>query len=347
MTLGPVMLDIGGPELDAEDRELLHHPAVGGVILFSRNYVDPEQLEALATEIHAVRRPSLIVAVDQEGGRVQRCREGFTALPPVHRIGRLYDLAPDEARSIAQSCGWLMAAELRAAQVDISFAPVLDLDKGVSEVIGDRSFHRSPEVVADLAGRYCSGMRMAGMVATGKHFPGHGSVVADSHKSLPVDSRPYADIAEDMLPFERMIPRHLEAVMPAHVVYSQLDENPAGFSKWWLKSELRKRIGFQGVIFSDDLSMEAAAIAGGPRDRAIKAMEAGCDMVLVCNDRQAAIDVVERLDGHSNPASQVRLARLHGRKAPGSSDLAKLPLWREARDLIAHLSDRPDLVLNG
>lgn len=347
MTLGPVMLDIDGPELDAEDREVLRHPAVGGVILFSRNFVDPEQLGRLAADIHAVRRPSLIVAVDQEGGRVQRCREGFTALPPVHSVGRLYELAPQEARTIAQSCGWIMAAELRAAQVDISFAPVLDLDRGVSEVIGDRSFHRSPEIVANLAARFCSGMRSAGMVATGKHFPGHGAVIADSHKSLPVDSRTYADIAEDMLPYERLIPSHLEAVMPAHVVYSQLDEKPAGFSSWWLNSELRTRLGFQGVIFSDDLSMEAAAIAGGPSDRARMALEAGCDMVLVCNDRKAAAEVLESLDGYSNPASQVRLARLHGRKALGWSDLASSPLWRDAREAIAHLADRPNLVLDG
>ena len=347
MTLGPVMLDIAGPELDAEERELLRHPAVGGVILFSRNYIDPEQLARLAHDIHAARNPPLIVAVDQEGGRVQRCTEGFTILPPVHRIGRLHDLLPQEAKSIAHSCGWIMAAELRAAGVDISFAPVLDLDRGVSEVIGDRSFHRSPDVVAVLAGRYCSGMRAAGMVATGKHFPGHGAVVADSHKSLPEDHRPYVDILEDMQPFERLIPTQLEAIMPAHVVYSQLDEKPAGFSSWWLGSELRGRLGFQGVIFSDDLSMEAAVVAGGPCDRARAALGAGCDMVLVCNDRGAAVEVLCLLEDHSDPTSQVRLARLHGRKTPGWSELANSPLWREARDTIAHLADRPDLVLDG
>jgi beta-N-acetylhexosaminidase len=347
MTLGPVMLDINGPELDSEERELLCHPAVGGVILFSRNYVDPGQLSRLTDDIHAVRKPRLIVAVDQEGGRVQRCLDGFTVLPPVHRIGRLYDLLPQEAKSIAQSCGWIMAAELRAAGVDISFAPVLDLDRGVSEVIGDRSFHRSAEVVAVLASRYCAGMRVAGMVATGKHFPGHGAVVADSHKALPEDHRPYADIMEDMQPYERLIPTQLEAVMPAHVVYSQLDVKPAGFSSWWLGSELRGRLGFQGVIFSDDLSMEAAAVVGGPCDRARAALGAGCDMVLVCNDRDAAVAVLGLLEERSDPASQVRLARLHGRKAPEWSELVKSPLWRQARVTLAHLADRPELVLDG
>jgi beta-N-acetylhexosaminidase len=347
MTLGPVMLDIEGPELGSEERELLSHPAVGGVILFSRNYVDPEQLRKLTHDIHALRSPSLIIAVDQEGGRVQRCIDGFTVLPPVHRIGRLYDLAPQEAKSIAQSCGWIMAAELRAAGVDISFAPVLDLDRGVSEVIGDRSFHRSADGVAILATRYCTGMRAAGMVATGKHFPGHGAVVADSHKSLPEDHRPYVDIVDDMQPYERLIPTQLEAVMPAHVVYSQLDEKPAGFSSWWLGKELRGRLGFQGVIFSDDLSMEAAAVAGGPCDRARAALGAGCDMILVCNDRDSAVAILSLLEGHSDPTSQVRLARLHGRKAPGWGELKTLPAWRGARDTLAHLADRPELVLNG
>jgi beta-N-acetylhexosaminidase len=203
MTLGPVMLDIEGLALTAEDRELLRHPNVGGVILFARNYESPEQLARLTGEIHALRRPELVVAVDQEGGRVQRFREGFTRLPPMHLLGRRYDLERDHALQLAETCGWLMAAELRAAGVDLSFAPVLDLDYGLSEVIGDRAFHRDPEAWRDLAGRFAAGMRHAGMASVGKHFPGHGGVVADSHHALPEDRRPYADLLDDMRPYER------------------------------------------------------------------------------------------------------------------------------------------------
>lgn len=347
MTLGPVMFDLDGPELTAEEREILAHPAVGGVILFARNYVDPQQLSTLTGQIHSVRQPPLLVSVDQEGGRVQRFLRGFTPLPAVHLIGRRFDLEPEVAADLAEVCGWIMAAELRSVGVDLSFAPVLDLDWGISEVIGDRAFHRSPETVARLAGRYATGMKTAGMVATGKHFPGHGAVVVDSHRALPEDHRSYADIAEDMRPYERLIPSLLEAVMPAHVVFSQLDNRPAGFSRWWLTEELRGRLGFQGVIFSDDLSMEAAAVAGDPPDRARAALEAGCDMILVCNNRDAAIKVIESLEKHSEPASQVRLARLHGKPAQERAALRASASWQDARARLGHLDDRPDLVLDG
>ena len=250
MTLGPVMLDLRGPELTAGEAEMLAHPAVGGVILFTRNYESPGQLEALTAAVHAVRRPSLLVAVDQEGGRVQRFREGFTPLPPVHLLGHHYDLDEAAALELAETCGWLMAAELRAAGVDLSFAPVLDLDRGVSEVIGDRAFHRDPEAVSRLAGRYAAGMRSAGMFATGKHFPGHGGVVADSHLSLPEDRRAYPDLLEDLRPYERLIAQGLGAVMVAHVVYSRLDPLPASFSRWWLAQELRTRLRFRGLLSS-------------------------------------------------------------------------------------------------
>ncbi len=347
MTLGPVMLDLAGVELEAQDRELLRHPAVGGVILFSRNYESPQQLAALTTEIHALRKPGLLIAVDQEGGRVQRFRDGFTLLPPVHLIGRQYDIDRDAARDSAAAAGWLMAAELRASGIDLSFAPVLDLDYGISTVIGDRAFHRSPEVVAELAGRFVRGMRDAGMMATGKHFPGHGAVVADSHLALPEDHRPYADIAEDMRPYERLIGAGLEAVMVAHVVYSELDPTPAGFSRWWLTEELRTRMRFHGVIFSDDLSMAAAAAMGEMPERAQRALAAGCDMVLVCNDRRAAVRVVESLEGYSEPASQVRLAHLHGRGAQTRESLCASDSWSRACGVVAHLLERPDLVLDG
>ncbi|MGB5209815.1 MAG: beta-N-acetylhexosaminidase [Gammaproteobacteria bacterium] len=347
MTLGPVMLDLAGVELEAEDRDLLRHPAVGGVILFSRNYESPAQLTALTAEIHALRKPALLIAVDQEGGRVQRFREGFTALPPVHLIGRHYDIDHDAGRRSAAAAGWLMAAELRACGVDLSFAPVLDLDYGVSTVIGDRAFHRSAEVVAELAGRFIRGMRDAGMMATGKHFPGHGAVVADSHLALPEDHRPYVDIAEDIQPYERLIGAGLEAVMVAHVVYVELDPAPAGFSRWWLTEELRRRMRFHGVIFSDDLSMAAAAAMGDMPERARRALAAGCDMILVCNDRPAAISVVESLAAHSEPASQVRLAHLHGRGARTLDSLCTSKDWSQACSIVAHLLERPDLVLDG
>jgi beta-N-acetylhexosaminidase len=347
MTLGPVMLDIAGTRLAPEDRELLAHPNVGGVILFSRNYESPAQLQELTREIHALRHPELVIAVDQEGGRVQRFREGFTPLPPMHMLGRHYELEHDRALQLAETSGWLMAAELRAAGVDLSFAPVLDLDYGLSEIIGDRAFHRDPEVVARLAGRFAAGMRRAGMGAVGKHFPGHGGVVADSHHALPEDRRAYADLLDDMRPYELLIGEGLAGVMVAHVVYTRLDRMPAGFSRWWLGTELRIRLRFQGAIFSDDLSMAGAAFAGSPEQRAALALEAGCDVVLVCNDRAAAIAVVESLGDWYEPAAHLRLARLRGR---GHYDepLRATPEWQRAEAMVREFEDgRPRLVLEG
>jgi beta-N-acetylhexosaminidase len=347
MTLGPVMLDIEGLALTAEDRELLRHPNVGGVILFARNYESPEQLARLTGEIHALRRPELVVAVDQEGGRVQRFREGFTRLPPMHLLGRRYDLERDHALQLAETCGWLMAAELRAAGVDLSFAPVLDLDYGLSEVIGDRAFHRDPEAVAHLAGRFTAGMRHAGMASVAKHFPGHGGVVADSHHVLPEDRRPYADLLDDMRPYERLIAEGLAGVMAAHVVYARLDRLPAGFSRWWLGTELRIRLRFQGAIFSDDLSMGGAAFAGSPEARAALALEAGCDVVLVCNDRPAAVTVVESLGDWCEPAAHLRLARLRGRGEQGGP-LQSSAEWQRAVAMVRDFEEeRPRLVLEG
>jgi beta-N-acetylhexosaminidase len=348
MSLGPLMLGVDSLSLTAEERELLRHPAVGGVILFARNYADPAQLRALCDEIHALRRPPLLVAVDQEGGRVQRFVRGFTPLPAMRLLGRQYDLDPEGALDSSRRVGWLMSAELAAAGVDLSFAPVLDLDWGVSEVIGDRAFHSSAEAVARLARAFIAGMKDAGMTATGKHFPGHGAVVADSHVALPEDHRPYGEILEDIGPYERLIPAGLGAVMIAHVVYTELDPQPAGFSRWWLETELRQRLGFRGVIFSDDLCMAAAEAAGGPAARAAAALAAGCDMVLVCNDRAAAVAVAETLSDYNEPSGQLRLARLHlGRDAPARDALRAGSSWREAREAVARLGDRPDLVLDG
>ncbi len=331
MSLGPVMIDLAGTDLAAEERERLRHPLVGGVILFSRNYQDPEQLEALTRAIHAVREPQLLVAVDHEGGRIQRFRDGFTRLPSARRLGHLHDENPRRAKRLATTCGWLMAAELRTVGVDFSFAPVLDLDRGISEVIGDRAFHSDPQVVAELAHAYMSGMTQAGMAATGKHFPGHGSCTADSHLALPADERDFADIfAEDVLPFERMIHYGLAAVMPAHVVYPRVDPNAAGFSRFWLREVLRRRLGFQGVIFSDDLTMEGASGPGDIVARASAAIAAGCDMVLICNDPAAADRVLDGLRPHQDPVSHLRLVRMHGRPAYRRAELCADQAYHDA-----------------
>lgn len=342
LSLGPVMLGLTGLELTVEEREILRHPLVGGVILFTRNYHSPAQLIALITAIHSLRQPRLLVAVDHEGGRVQRFRRGFTRLPAVRRLGEIYDNDPGRARQLTQATGWLMATELRAMGVDFSFAPILDLDRGISQVIGDRAFHHDPQIIAELAYTYMGGMNQAGMEAVGKHFPGHGSVVADSHLELPVDERSYADIAiEDLLPFERMIHYGLAGIMPAHVVYTQIDQRPAGFSALWLKQILRGQLGFQGAIFSDDLDMAGAVVAGAPVERAQAALAAGCDMVLACTDRRAALDILNNLKDPVDPAAHLRLARLHGRDHLTFEQMQASQTWRRAVNLVQSYDEYP------
>jgi beta-N-acetylhexosaminidase len=346
MSLGPVLVDLKGTTLLPEEREMLMHPLVGAVIFFSRNYESPEQIAELTRQIHALRAPPLLVCVDHEGGRVQRFREGFTRLPPVRRLGRVYDRDPRHARELAEVCGWVMAAELRAVGIDFSFTPVLDLDRGVSQVIGDRAFHSTPDAVADLAHAYMRGMHRTGMAATGKHFPGHGSCVADSHVAIPVDPRSLDEITiDDLVPFERMVHFGMEAIMPAHVIYSAVDAKPAGFSPFWLKDVLRARIGFQGVIFSDDLSMEGASVAGGYVERARAALDAGCDMVLVCNKPDRAMEVLDGLGHYDDPAAHARLIRMHGRKPIERVDLMQRSEWHQAVRQLNELAEDATLDL--
>jgi beta-N-acetylhexosaminidase len=316
--LGPVMLDIEGTHLTEVDRKRLSHPLAGGVTLFSRNYASPEQLGRLTSEIHSLRNPPLVIAVDHEGGRIQRFRDGFTALPAMRELGWAWDQGQQHARQLAQELGFVLAAELLAHGVDLSLAPVLDIDRGASSVIGDRAFHSDPRAVGELARALLQGFKQAGMNGVGKHFPGHGHVSADSHHEIPVDERTYEEIeAVDLAPFRRLIEAGLGGIMPAHVIYPKVDDQPAGFSTVWLKQVLRGRLGFDGVIFSDDLSMEGARVAGGVTERARAALGAGCDMVLLCNCPQAVDDLLDNLSYAMPAVSLARLARMHGRHLAG------------------------------
>lgn len=347
MTLGPLMVDLEGTAISNTEKELLLKPEVGGVILFTRNFESAEQITALVDEIHQLRAPKLLVAVDHEGGRVQRFREGFSKIPAAAVYAKAASGNIDKARKLAEDAGWLMAAELRACGVDFSFAPVLDLAHGLSGVIGDRAFHNKPTTVATLAYAFMHGMNSAGMQAVGKHFPGHGGVVEDSHVAMPVDHRQLDDLlATDVVPFQYMIENKLAAIMPAHVIYDNVDEKPAGYSSFWIENILRQRLGFQGVIFSDDLSMEAACIAGGYGERADAALKAGCDMALVCNHLDGAIEAADFIRGYANPTSQLRLVRMHGDKDINWAQLKSSAHWQQVSQSIAALNDSPELEMD-
>ncbi|MEM6808648.1 MAG: beta-N-acetylhexosaminidase [Pseudomonadota bacterium] len=345
MALGPLMLDVEGQTLSPVDRELIASPAVGGVILFKRNFESLQQVTELCAEIRKVKSPDVLIAVDQEGGRVQRFGAPFAPLPPLGFFGHLYDRDAPAALNLIRETGWLLAAELLSAGLDLSFAPVLDLSRGVSSVIGDRALHRNPEIVAELATAMMRGMAEAGMQATGKHFPGHGAVVADSHHELPVDRREYADITEDLRVFEQLVRAGLPAVMTAHVVYSELDPLPASFSPWWIGSELRQRIGFRGTVFSDDLTMKATLGLGDIIARADAVLTAGSDMLLVCNDRPAAERVAEHLADVVMPQSMARLARMRGTPHFDTTSLKREPRWKAAREALDLALERPPLEL--
>ena len=329
--LGPVMLDVAGLELTAAEGEVLRHPLVGGVILFSRNYSSPPQLCALTAAIRAQRQPELLIAVDHEGGRVQRFQQGFSRIPPMRRLGEAWDRNRAEACSAARDIAYVLAGELLACGVDFSFTPVLDVDFGESGVIGDRAFHANPEAIAQLSAALIAGLREAGMASVGKHFPGHGYVRADSHLAVPVDARPYSEIeAADLLPYRELIKQGLSSVMPAHVIYPEIDAHPAGFSAKWLQQILRGKMGFDGMIFSDDLSMEGASVAGGVVARAQAALSAGCDMVLLCNAPDATAELLAGLPAvalNQRRAEAMRGARL----ASGLEALQPAPRFSLAR----------------
>ena len=333
LPLGVVIADVDGPRLNQTDKERLMHPQLGGVILFARHYESVEQLCALTSGIRALRGADFIIAVDHEGGRVQRFRDGFSAIPPMRALGALWDRDEDAALKVAKDCGYVLASELRACGVNLSFTPVLDLDYGESGVIGDRAFHRDPQVVAALAAALQRGLAEGGLASCGKHFPGHGYIRADSHHEVPIDEREFAAIeADDMLPYKQLIAAGLSSVMPAHVIYPKVDAQPAGFSRKWLQEILRGSYRFEGVIFSDDLSMEAAGVAGGYDARAVAALSAGCDMVLVCNDPVNADVVLAGLAARGTAAvAESRLAHLR-KPAPAASraPLAGLPRYQVA-----------------
>ncbi|MES1944344.1 beta-hexosaminidase [Salinisphaera sp. PC39] len=310
---GPLMIDLAGPELTPEERDMLAHPAVGGLILFTRNYRDRAQLAALCAQAREAR-PGLLIAADYEGGRVQRFRDGFTLLPPMRALGELYDRDPAAARTAAGDCGLVMAAELGAAGLDMPLAPVLDLDRGVSSVIGDRAFHADPAAVTVLARALRRGLNAGGMVATGKHFPGHGGVAPDSHLELPVDERGPDELASDLAPFRDLIADGLESVMMAHLVYPAVDDRPASLSRRWIGERLRGDLGFDGAVFCDDLSMAGAAAAGDYPDRAAAALEAGCDILPVCNNRDAAVRLLDSLGETIGDADSVRRRRALARR---------------------------------
>jgi beta-N-acetylhexosaminidase len=339
------MVDVQGVSLSPDDVDVLSHPLVGSVLLYTRNYRNPKQISELCAAIRALRTPHLLIATDHEGGRVQRFREGFTALPAARLIGRRFDEDRQEGLRCAHSVGWLLAAELRAVGVDFSFAPCVDVDWGLSEVIGDRAFHRDADTVAALAAACLAGMREAGMAAVAKHFPGHGAVRADSHVALPIDRRSLADMEADLKPYRLLIENQLPGIMAAHVEYPAIDTLPASLSRRWIGEILRGSLGFHGCVFADDLTMAGVAGAGDVLARARLALAAGCDVLPILNDRPAVQRVIASFKPEvALPVSQARLVRMRSRGAP-PSDLSSDPRWQTAVRSVVELTAAPPLVL--
>lgn len=329
-TIGPIVFDLIGTALSAEEREILQHPLIGGVIVFARNYESVEQITQLCKSIRQSRKKPILITVDQEGGRVQRFRAGFTRLPAMGEIGKLYMDSRETALQLANISGWVMAAEVLAVGVDLSYAPVLDLDKGINPAINSRAFSLDKEIVMALATAFCEGMRAAGMAAVGKHFPGHGSVTVDSHLALPVDERSFAAIeADDMVTFTDMVRTGIEGMMASHILFPKVDAMPVGFSPYWLKEILRKQLKFNGLIFSDDLSMQGAVIAGDYPERTKTALEAGCDMALVCNHREGVIQVLDALSQSAYLVDENRYMPLLANFQKLPQNVKKTPEWVE------------------
>ena len=342
MARGFIMLDVAGLELTSADRALLKLSSIGGVILFSRNYDSPDQITNLIREIRNIQNPPLLIAVDHEGGRVQRFRKGFTEIPPMRNVGRLYDINKKDACDLAYNIGWIIGAELRAVGVDLCFGPCVDIDWGASEIIGNRSFHKNKEIVEHLSYKYTCGLNKAGMQAVAKHFPGHGYVVADSHIELPVDQRSFSHLLDDIYPYEGLIRKNaIGAVMMSHIIYKQVDAMPASLSEYWIKDHLRHQLRFNGVIFCDDLSMKALKPYGKLLERTKLALKANCDMVLMCNNREEAKDAARILRHQYSYSSMSRLARLIGKKSPTRLELMTSDAWLIAtRNLKNRLSDQ-------
>lgn len=335
MPLGPAVVDPSGPELTEDDVRRLRHPAVGGVILFAHNFESPAQLQALTEDIRALREPQLLIGVDHEGGRVQRFKDGFTALPPMRTLGQLWDRDREAGKAAAHAAGYVIGAELAAHGLDFSFTPVLDLDYGASSVIGDRALHYDPHAVGALGAALVRGLADGGMGAVGKHFPGHGYATADSHVAVPTDDRSLAEILrKDLVPYGPVIEAGLAGVMPAHVIFPRIDAEPAGYSRIWLQEVLRVRFGFNGLVFSDDLSMEGASTAGGVAERARAALSAGCDMVLLCGDAEGQDRLLHSLQ-ESVLATVERAERMRHR---GGRDLRRSVAFRDAQDALGRLA---------
>lgn len=341
--MGPLMIDVQGTSLTEEDQELLAHPLVGGLILFTRNYEAPEQLIELTQQIRQDTSKDFLIAVDHEGGRVQRFRSEFSRIPAMGTLSQLSENNQEQAKTWCFYAGQLMAIEVLAVGIDISFAPVLDVN-GISEVIGDRAFHSSPDTVQLLATAFIKGMNSVGMKATGKHFPGHGSVQEDSHVAMPVDSRSASDIFQfDLQPFQQLIKNKLiSAVMPAHIIFPCVDQQAVGFSEVWLQQILRDQLGFDGVIFSDDLSMAGASVAGGCVERSEAAQAAGCDMLLMCNDREATIKVIDQANLNINEQSQHRLQKMLSHHSTFFNDMTfkNNTVWQQAFQQIEKINKK-------
>ena len=335
--MGPVMLDVQGTSLSQEDKEIIQHPLVGGLIFFTRNYHSPEQITQLSHQIRTAANKPMLLAVDHEGGRVQRFREGFSLIPAMGKLWQLSEQNLTLAKELAKQSAILMALEVQAVGIDISFAPVLDINN-ISDVIGDRAFHQQPEYVSELAQAFVSGLHLVGMKATGKHFPGHGSVKADSHIDLPIDPRSKIEIfQQDLMPFQQLIGKGMvDALMPAHVIFPDVDSQAVGFSRYWLQNILREQLGFNGVIFSDDLSMEGAACVGGYVERAEAAQSAGCDMLLLCNNREGCVDVLDNANISTSVTSGQRLKKLLNNSVQQQSwsTLSDNATWQTASQML-------------